>query len=141
MQDDTNPTNQSDDSQPAPIGGLGIPPPMVDDQVVSPTVEDQSTELPEPSTQVTSPDNPDNGLQDIKVKALQQLTPMIGHLNQNAEDRFKTLLMLIQASDNQDLIKDAYAAAEEIADEKAKAQALLDIVNEINYFTQRNEQL
>ena len=46
-------------------------------------------------------------------------------------------MMMIQASDNQELIKTAYEAAQAIPDEKVKAQALLDIVNEINYFTQQ----
>jgi len=46
--------------------------------------------------------------------------------------------MMIQAADDQSLIKDAYEAAQNINDEKARAQALLDIVNEINYFTQHN---
>jgi len=46
------------------------------------------------------------------------------------------LMMMIQASDNQELVKAAYDAAHSIPDEKVKAQALLDIVNEINYFTQ-----
>jgi hypothetical protein len=45
---------------------------------------------------------------------------------------------LIQASDNSALIKEAYQAANQIADEKARAQALLDVVNEINYFTQKD---
>ena len=50
-------------------------------------------------------------------------------------------MMLIQASDNSSLIKDAYAAANEIPDEKVRAQALLDVVNEINYFTQKSKQI
>ena len=41
----------------------------------------------------------------------------------------------IQASDNQGLVQAAYQAAQAIPDEKVRAQALLDIVNEINYFT------
>jgi hypothetical protein len=45
-------------------------------------------------------------------------------------------MMLIQATDNASLVKEAYAAANQITDEKARAQALLDVVNEINYFTQ-----
>ena len=45
-------------------------------------------------------------------------------------------MMLIQASDNADLVPEAYEAANQITDEKARAQALLDVVNEINYFTQ-----
>jgi hypothetical protein len=75
---------------------------------------------------------------DIKQKALAQLTPMVNNLDQLPEERFKTIMMIIQASDNQDLIKDAYQAAGTITDEKARAQALLDIVNEINYFTQHS---
>lgn len=77
----------------------------------------------------------DNGLLDIKQQALTQLSPMLGHLDQTPEEKFRTTMMMIQANDDKSLIKDAYGAAQEITDEKAKAQALLDIVNEINYFT------
>ena len=77
-------------------------------------------------------------LLDIKQQALQQLTPLVGHLEQSADERFRTTMMMIQASDNQDLIPTAYEAAQQITDEKARAQALLDIVNEINYFTQNS---
>jgi hypothetical protein len=79
-----------------------------------------------------------NQLLDIKQQALGQLTPLVGHLEQSPEEKFRTTMMMIQASDNQSLIKEAYAAAQEITDEKTKAQALLDVVNEINYFTQQN---
>lgn len=74
----------------------------------------------------------------IKQQALQQLTPLVGHLEQTPEEKFRTTMMLIQASDNQALVKEAYDAAKEITDEKARAQALLDVVNEINYFTQQH---
>jgi hypothetical protein len=74
---------------------------------------------------------------DIKQSALKQLTPLVGHLNQTPEEKFRTTMMMIQASDDQSLIKEAYAAAQSITDEKTKAQALLDIINEINYFTQQ----
>lgn len=79
----------------------------------------------------------DGDLLNIKQQALQQLTPLIGHLNQTPEEQFKTTMMMIQASDDQSLIKAAYEAAQKITDDKAKAQALLDIVNEINYFSQQ----
>ena len=75
-------------------------------------------------------------LVDIKQQALNQLSPLVDHLDQNPEDKFRTLMMMIQASDDQSKIKDAYAAAEAIEDEKVRAQALLDVINEINYFTQ-----
>jgi hypothetical protein len=72
----------------------------------------------------------------IKIQALDELYPLIDKLNLNPDERYKTLMMMIQASDNQELVKAAYDAAHGIPDEKIKAQALLDIVNEINYFTQ-----
>lgn len=74
-------------------------------------------------------------LLDIKQQALQQLTPLVGHLEQSPEEKFRTTMMMIQASDNHALVPAAYEAAQQITDEKARAQALLDIVNEINYFT------
>lgn len=80
-----------------------------------------------------------NDLLDIKQQALNQLSPLVSHLDQTPEEKFRTTMMMIQATDNQDLVKDAYAAAQSITDEKAKAQALLDIVNEINYFTQHHQ--
>ncbi|HSW65987.1 MAG TPA: hypothetical protein VLI54_02510 [Bacillota bacterium] len=97
----------------------------------------------------TAPAAPDDGstaldssddLLSIKQQALQQLSPLVGHLEQSPEEKFRTTMMMIQASDNQALIKDAYAAAQAITDEKTRAQALLDIVNEINYFTQHAAQ-
>ena len=82
--------------------------------------------------------NPDtDGLLDIKHEALQALTPLVGQLNQTPEEQFRTTMMMIQASDNHNLLKVAYEAAKNISNEKERAQALLDIVNEINYFTQQ----
>lgn len=75
----------------------------------------------------------------LKQQALQSLAPLVDHLDQSAEEKFKTTMMLIQASDNADLIPEAYEAAGKIEDEKVRAQALLDVVNEINYFTQHQQ--
>ncbi len=80
--------------------------------------------------------NSNHDLIDIKQEALGKLSPLIGHLDQAPEEKFRTLMMMIQASDDQALVREAYEAALTIEDEKTRAQALLDIVNEINYFTQ-----
>ena len=80
-----------------------------------------------------------NDLLNIKQQALQQLSPLLGHLDQPPEERFRTTMMMIQASDNSSLLRTAYEAAQQITDEKSRAQALLDVVNEINYFTQQND--
>lgn len=84
---------------------------------------------------------PSGGSEDllhIKQQALQHLSPLVGHLDQSPEEKFRTTMMMIQASDDQSLIKEAYDAAEKISDDKARAQALLDVINEINYFTQQH---
>ena len=81
----------------------------------------------------------DHDLIAIKQQALNLLSPLIDHLDQTPEEKFRTTMMMIQAADNQALIKTAYDAAQAISDEKTKAQALLDIVNEINYFSQKTK--
>lgn len=77
---------------------------------------------------------------NLKQQALAELGPLVDQLEQTPEERFRTKMMLLQSTDDQTLIKDAYAAAQQITDEKSRAQALLDIVNEINYFTSLNKQ-
>ena len=76
---------------------------------------------------------------NIKQQALTQLSPLVGHLEQTPEEKFRTTMMMIQSTDNQSLLQAAYEAANAIPDEKARAQALLDVVNEINYFTQQKQ--
>jgi hypothetical protein len=61
------------------------------------------------------------------------------HLDQTPEEKFRTTMMMIQGADNKSLIPDAYQAAQQITDDKVRAQALLDVVNEINYFSQQKD--
>jgi hypothetical protein len=112
-------------------------------QEESPTPEDEPAEnytsndedgTDTPSQATTSEASDD--LIDLKQEALTKLSPLVDHLDQSPEEKFRTLMMMIQASDNQDLVRQAYETALEIEDEKERAQALLDVVNEINYFTQ-----
>ena len=129
---------------------------MEDDAVTgapsTPVTDDEPTaapavSLPSPTASMSSPavtstpstDVDNDSLLGIKQQALQQLTPLVGHLEQSAEEKFRTTMMMIQASDNPSLVKTAYDAALQITDEKVRAQALLDIVNEINYFTHNGE--
>lgn len=107
--------------------------------VTTPTGGDDGASLTADAPAAVPAGNPDTDrLLDIKQQALQQLTPLVGHLEQNPEEKFRTTMMMIQAADNHALIQTAYEAAQQITDEKVRAQALLDIVNEINYFTHNN---
>ncbi len=75
-------------------------------------------------------------LADIKQQALAHLEPLADHVGGTPEETFKTTMMMIQANDNHTLLDKALAAAKDISDDKERAQAMLDIINEINYFSQ-----
>lgn len=112
-----------------------------------PVVQNQDAPDPASSQALATPSDDDaatdtgssTDLTGIKQQALQQLTPLVDHLDQTPEERFRTTMMMIQAADNKDLVKTAYDAAQQIKDEKERAQALLDVINEINYFTQQEK--
>lgn len=143
---DTAISNSSGTSDPpgAPLPDLAITTPSVHHGQMLPTptpsVTSDSDDVSssEPAVSAT-PAGDSQDLLGIKQQALQQLSPLVGHLDQSPEEKFRTLMMMIQASDNQSLIKQAYEAADAIGEQKARAQALLDIVNEINYFTHPHE--
>lgn len=106
-----------------------------------PSNNDNAT--PPPADDFVNPTPSDSGndeLLDIKQQALQQLTPLVSHLDQSPKEEFRTTMMMIQATDNQGLVKKAYEAAQKIDDDKERAQAFLDIINEINYFTQHHQE-
>lgn len=137
-------TNPSDNSSAAPLppspfmdspADVPAPAPAPPDEPVKTASGPTSAPLAAPAP---SPDNGD-ALVSIKEQALNNLAPLVGHLDQTPEEKFKTTMMLIQASDNSSLVKEAYEAAQQIPDEKVRAQALLDVVNEINYFTQKDK--
>jgi hypothetical protein len=94
-----------------------------------------TTVVADTSTPTTQHDDP--SLLDIKQQALQHLSPLVQHLDQAPEEKFKTTMMMIQASDDKSLVPAAFEAAKQIESDKVRAQALLDIINEINYFTQK----
>lgn len=121
-----------------PAADSGSTPPLLEEHEQDGIVTPPAATPVAPSTNANSdvPTAAAGDLLDIKQQALQQLSPLVGHLEQSPEEKFRTTMMMIQASDNQSLIGTAYEAANKISDDKARAQALLDIINEINYFTQ-----
>ncbi len=123
-------------SEPAVSPSGPVTPPVV---LPSEDAQDNLTE-PTPSSTITSAPAPVDQakLADMKQQALSHLEPLADHLDGSPEETFKTTMMMIQANDNHTLIEKALNAAKEIEDDKARAQAMLDIVNEINYFSQDN---
>lgn len=135
-----NQDNQNDDNQHQFNGHVGDGGDSTNQATVDlPAPDDNQTDnggfVAAPAEPASVPAATDD-LLDIKQEALQALTPLVGQLEQTPEEQFRTTMMMIQASDNHSLVRVAYDAAKKISNEKERAQALLDIVNEINYFTQ-----
>lgn len=79
-------------------------------------------------------------LEDIKKDALLELRPLIDKVTLPSEEKFDTYLMLIRSTDDASLIGPAHTAAQSITDETRRAEALLDIIKEIDYLSHGNQQ-
>ena len=102
-------------------------------EVTPPAEEPAEPTLPEPVT--PTPSAPSSDLSDIKKDALNDLRPLVDKLDIAPEEKFDTYLLLIRSTDDNSLIAPAYAAAQAIVDEPRKAQALLDVIKEIDYLS------
>lgn len=78
-------------------------------------------------------------LESIKQDALQELRPLVDKLNVSPEEKFDTYLLLIRSTDDSALIAPAHEAAKAITDEARRADALLDIIKEIDYLSQQKK--
>ncbi len=98
-------------------------------------------EAPSPLNSTGIPAVDTSKLAALKQHALDHLEPLADQLDQSPEEEFRTTMMRIQANDNHTLLEKALNAAKKIEDGSARAKALLDIINEINYFAQTSEEL
>jgi hypothetical protein len=118
---------------PAPIGQ---PPaaPAEPSQPVEPAAAPAPDPMPisEPAP-VAEPAQDTGDLDVIKKNALDELQPLLKHVEQSPEERYETIMMMIRTNDDASLIGQAYDAAKEISDERDRASALLNIVSEIEY--------
>jgi len=77
----------------------------------------------------------DPSLDGIKKEALTELRPLVDKLNVSPEEKFDTYLLLIRSTDDKTLVAPAHEAAKAIPDETRRAQALLDIIKEIDFLS------
>ena len=95
-----------------------------------------------PSVPVSAGSDAPTSVEDLAVmkqEALKHLQPLVGSLQQSPEEEFRTVMMMIQATDDKSMLKKALDAAKAIKDDKIRAQAMLDVINEINYFAQTSQ--
>jgi len=115
----------------APVVEEPVTPPS--DEPIMPTLD--SPVIPTPA----APANNGN-LDSIKSDALQELRPLVDKLNVSPEEKFDTYFLLLRSTDDTSLVGPAHAAAQAITDETRKAQALLDIIKEIDYLSAPQQQ-
>lgn len=91
------------------------------------------------SSNIELPTTSNNELDGIKRDALLELRPLVDKLSLAPEERFDIYLLLLRSTDDKTLISPAYKAAQEIPEESRRAQALLDIVKEIDYLSNQQQ--
>ncbi len=101
--------------------------------VPAPAAEPIVAPVADPVAAVSQPLGDD--LAPIKTEAINELRPLVDKLDLPAEEKFDTYLLLLRSTDDKSLIAPAHAAAQAITDEARKAQALLDIIKEIDYLS------
>lgn len=114
----------------------GLAPTMPQPPIPAPLADDPVT-LPPPD--VALPATPSipvlSGLDGVKQDAIRELRPLVDKLTLAPEERFDTYLLLIRSTDDSTLITPAHEAAKQIVDESRRAQALLDIIKEIDFLS------
>lgn len=116
-------------------GGLSFDEPIeqpVEQPEMEPMAEPMAAPVYQPVEAIVS--NVEN-LDDIKKDALFELRPLVEKLNLVPEEKFDIYLLLLRSSDDKALIAPAYEAAKNIQDDTRKAQALLDVIKEIDFLT------
>ena len=74
-------------------------------------------------------------LDGVKQAAITELRPLVDKLTLPPEEKFDTYLLLIRSTDDKSLIGPAHEAAKMIGDETRRAQALLDVIKEIDFLS------
>lgn len=129
--EETGTTPQVDDTQVvAPPPDNSIPVATDDLMVAPPPAVPISVDTVTPAAPVN-----DSNLDSIKQQALLELRPLVDKLNISPEEKFDTYLLLLRSTDDSALIAPAHTAAGAIADESRRAQALLDVIKEIDYLS------
>lgn len=79
-----------------------------------------------------------DGLDSVKQQAIEELRPLVDKLNISPEEKFDTYLLLLRSTDDRTLVAPAHETATQISDEARRAQALLDIIKEIDFLNQQS---
>ena len=128
-----------EETAPAPIP-VPVPTPEADDKMESKKKNDgeKAPEAePAPAPVVDGPLPNRDGLDEVKLSAIKELRPLIEKLTLPPEEKFDTYLLLIRTTDDKELVAPAHEVARQIEDESRRAMALLEIIKEIDYLSNK----
>lgn len=131
INDQDAPATAATDDVAAPV----VPPTPMPDPIDQPVAEDASAEAG--AAPVAAPVVADSGLDGVKQQAIEELRPLVDKLNVSPEEKFDTYLLLLRSTDDRSLVAPAHDTATQITDETRRAQALLDIIKEIDFLNQQ----
>jgi 3-methyladenine DNA glycosylase/8-oxoguanine DNA glycosylase len=95
-------------------------------------MDDQSTD---PKESDSKPQN--DHLEDVKRQAMHALTPLLADIKEmDPERKFDICMSAMRYTDNKELANAALEAALDINENGTKAEALVELINEINYLQQ-----
>jgi hypothetical protein len=75
----------------------------------------------------------ENEIQSVKQRAVEALGPLVDGLDAPADRKFEIYMTALRASASSHLLAKALSAAEQIENPNAKAEALIDSINEATY--------
>lgn len=130
-------TQQADEAASAPVASDPVTAAAPEPEIEEPVAPAVPTPEPVAEASPAVPVAPagSSALDSIKNEALGELRPLVDKLNVSPEEKFDTYLLLIRSTDDQSLVAPAHEAARAITDEARRAQALLDIIKEIDYLS------
>lgn len=113
------------------------PAPMPEPAVINPL---PIAPLPSTDAAAITPTGPvpERGdLEQVKVEAINELRPLVDKLVLPPEEKFDVYLLLIRCTDDHTLIAPAHEVVKQIEDDTRRATALLDIIKEIDYLSNK----
>ncbi len=145
IQPDNTTTNISDDQELAKVlAGVNATPAHSEPEY------EETSAAPEPQTLAPEPISIDplpvsnpvpsrDNLEGVKMEAVNELRPLIDKLDLPPDEKFDTYLLLIRCTDDRELVPPAHEVAKLITDDARRALALLDIIKEIDYLSNKDK--
>ncbi|MEO8911551.1 MAG: hypothetical protein ABI303_01065 [Candidatus Saccharimonas sp.] len=129
--------SEAEEVEAVPMAGDAQPPVAPMGPPVAAPVADDAFAQPAFAAVPTSPVSiPVAGeLDGVKQAAITELRPLVDKLSLPPQEKFDTYLLLIRSTDDKSLIAPAHEAAKAITDETKRAQALLDVIKEIDFLS------